>query len=131
MRQKEVGRKRNREAKCKKRRKNDKMDKLCKIQKGIFFFVSKKNFKIQKYSSFLFSFLQQKSFFFSQYCAITKCIHNVLYTLHGLVFASKNKILQKGLFNQCGKNIKGGLVRKQKSKSGKNVISGQKIFFVD
>lgn len=123
MRQKEVGRKRNREAKCKKRRKNDKMDKMdkncAKYKKVFLFFVSKKNFKIQKYSSFLFSFLQQKSFFFSQYCAITKCIHNVLYTLHGLVFASKNKILQKSLFNQCGKNIKGGLVRKQSQKVGR------------
>lgn len=80
---------------------------MCKIQ-NVFFSSFQKKLQNSKYFSFLFSFsfLQQKSFFFIQFCAITKCIHNVLYTLHGLVFAIKKKLLQKGSFNQCGKNFK-------------------------
>lgn len=111
-------------------KKNDKMDQKCAKYKKYLFSSLPKKLQNSKNSSFLFSFLQQKKCFFSlQFCAITKCIHNVLYTLHGLVFAiKKQKLLQRGSFNQRGKNFK-RVVRKQKSKSGKNVINGQKIFF--
>lgn len=121
------GRKRNREAKCKERRKNDKNGQKCAKYKKCFFFFAFE--EASKFKNFLFFFSSTKKMFSF---AITKCIHNALYTLHGLVFAIKKESYFKKVRSisvETTSKTSKEWVRKQKSKSGNNVKSGQKISF--
>lgn len=135
MRQKIVGRKRNREAKCKKRRKkNDKMDQKCAKYKKYCFFLrfERKNFKMQNILRFCFLFFNKKVSFFSILCNHKVYSRRALYTLHNLVFAIQKKLLQKGSFNRCGKNFKRVMRKKVKKweqcdKWGKRFFCGLEV----
>lgn len=92
------GRKRNREAKCKKGEKTMTKwrEKMCKIQKVCSSAFQK--IKIPKFKKFfvLFFFLQKTKFLFLV-CVVQS--HNVLYTLHGFNVCDKKRVTSKR-FNQ-------------------------------